>query len=445
MISLLGVIVSRMKCVYDVFYKRRLLLQSIYRRCQYHDQYRHNHDGKTVAVAMSGGIDSAAVAVLLQQKGYKCVGIFMKNWDSSDEVGQEVCSISRDREDMRQVCKRLNIPSLEVDFIKEYWNQVFIPFIESYKTGIETPNPDVACNRHVKFNCFVKYCRDTLHIDTIATGHYARLESNSKETILLKTAKDKTKDQSYFLCRTPGLNLHNVMFPLGEYNKKDVYNLMSEKLYGLNVLTKRESMGVCFIGKRDFPTFLSNYINLTPGRFIDIDTGRILGYHRGKETYTIGQGARLGGRKDKYFVVKKTKSTNDIFVAIGQDHPALFSDSLIVDGKTMSWISGSLPDPINSLLSEAYLAKQNGNMLPTESSYDCSFKIRHGQEMSSCKIRVSLKKNADVNTCSTTMDYSIIVLFDIPQRAINPGQVIAFYDNDDNDGYICLGGGIISN
>lgn len=431
-----------MKCINDMIHRRRLVVQSIYRRYQH---YYNNHDGKTVGIAMSGGIDSAAVAVLLQQQGYKCVGIFMKNWDSSDEVGKEVCSISRDREDMRQVCERLNIPSLEVDFIKEYWNQVFVPFIESYKTGVETPNPDVACNRHVKFNCFIKYCRDILHIDTIATGHYARLElDNNNDTILLKTAKDKTKDQSYFLCRTPGQNLHNVLFPLGEYNKKDVYNLMREKLYGLNVLTKRESMGVCFIGKRDFPTFLSNYINLTPGRFIDIDTGRILGYHRGKETYTVGQGAKLGGRKDKYFVVKKTKNTNDIFVAIGQDHPALFNDSLLVDGKSMSWVSGSLPQPINSLLHEAYLAKQNGKMLPIESSYHCSFKIRHGQEMSTCKIRVLLKKNADTTTSNSNMDYNIIVLFDIPQRAINPGQVIAFYDNDGDEGYVCLGGGIIS-
>jgi len=413
-------------------------------------RYQHN---KTIAIAMSGGIDSAAVATILKQQGYNCVGIFMKNWDSSDEIGKEVCSISKDREDMRQVCERLKIPSLEVDFIKEYWNEVFIPFIDSYKTGIETPNPDIACNRHVKFNCFIKYVRETLKIDTIATGHYARLNINKKNDqniITLKTAKDYIKDQSYFLCRTQGINFHNILFPLGEYNKKDIYKLMSDKLDGLNVLTKRESMGVCFIGKRDLPTFLSNYITLTPGRFIDIDTGEILGFHKGKEIYTIGQGAKISGRKDKYFVVKRIKNSHDIFVAIGQEHPALFNDSLTVNGKSICWISGTLPDFVNKLVKDTYFTKQNNNNISISlNSYECYFKIRHGQLISKCKLRIILKNknNIDLNDIFTNMDYDILVSFESPQRAINPGQVIAFYQIDEvnniSDGYICLGGGVI--
>ena len=433
-----------------LLFQQRISLKCLKYHPLYNDIKRYKHNKTKVAVAMSGGIDSAAVAVLLQQQGYDCVGIFMKNWDSSDEEGREVCSISKDREDMKQVCERLKIPSLEVDFIKEYWNQVFIPFIESYKTGVETPNPDVACNRHVKFNCFVKYVRETLNIDTIATGHYARLQTinnnNNESIITLKTAKDNTKDQSYFLCRTPGTHFKNILFPLGEYNKKDIYDLMKDKLNGLDVLTKRESMGVCFIGKRDLSIFLSNYINLTPGRFVDIDTGEIIGYHKGKEIYTIGQGAKVSGRKDKYFIVKRVKNSNDLYVGLGQDHPALFNESLIVDGNSMSWISGSLPEQINSLLNEAYSNRINNknNMSVSLTSYDCQFKIRHGHKISRCKIRISLKKNANLNN-SSSIDYNLVVSFDNPQRAINPGQVIAFYTNDINDdGYICIGGGIIT-
>ena len=256
----------------------------------------------------------------------KVVGIFMTNWNSSDEVGKETCSISRDREDMRNVCIRLGIEAIDADFTSAYWNEVFVPFLESYQSGVETPNPDVMCNRFIKFNVFKRFALEKVGATTIATGHYAQLVHDSLADKVSNNANgnadsefigsgvgiprllkgiDPIKDQSYFLSMTPGHMFHNVLFPLGNYYKHQVRQLamQSPRLQGLSILTKPESMGVCFIGKRSMPEFLSNYIPLTPGRFIDVDTGCEVGRHEGKEALTIGQGARIGGCRDKYFIV----------------------------------------------------------------------------------------------------------------------------------------------
>ena len=333
---------------------------------------------KTICVAMSGGIDSSVAAMLLQERfpQDKVVGVFMTNWNSSDEVGKQTCSISRDREDMRNVCTRLGIEALDVDFTSAYWNEVFVPFLESYQSGVETPNPDVMCNRFIKFSVFKRFAFEKLGATTIATGHYAQLvhdplpddvSNNVSGTAdsemvdrgtgsgrgiprLLKGV-DPIKDQSYFLSMTPGHMFNDVLFPLGGYFKHQVRDLamQSPRLQGLSILTKPESMGVCFIGKRSMPEFLSNYIPLTSGRFVDIDTGREVGRHEGKEALTVGQGARIGGCRDKYFIVHGGSlggvrgDPGDVLVARGTHHPALFSTFLVVQSDDFSWVSGGLP------------------------------------------------------------------------------------------------------
>jgi tRNA U34 2-thiouridine synthase MnmA/TrmU len=401
-------------------------------------------NGKKVVVAMSGGIDSAAVAYILKSAGFDCAGVFMKNWDSSDEQGSTACTYSKDLEDMQAVCARLNIPALEVNFIKDYWNDVFEPFIDAYQTGVITPNPDVGCNRAIKFAKLRHHAFDVLGADYMATGHYARLGFKRHDSIIVPTfgksalleqkeqmlsllnnhptllrGVDPVKDQSYFLSMTSSEQFRRVLFPLGHLLKSQVRDLVREPFQGLNVLSKAESMGVCFIGKRKFSQFLGQYISLTPGRFVDIDTGRVLGTHSGKELLTAGQGARIGGVSAKYFVVASdadacssdglVKSEGDVFVAKGTDHPSLFSNCLHVDRNEFSWVSGCVP---GELLFEG----------GTLRGVQC--KSRYNQNLQNCSV---LRK-----------DNRLIVSFELAQRSIAPGQICTLYDGD-----ICLGGGTI--
>ena len=370
---------------------------------------------KTIAVAMSGGIDSSVAAMLLQERfpQDKVVGVFMTNWNSSDEVGKATCSISRDREDMRNVCTRLGIEAIDADFTSAYWNEVFVPFLESYQSGVETPNPDVMCNRFIKFSIFKRFAFEKLGASTIATGHYAQLVHDSlpdnvannacgikDREILVSSGRaiprllkgiDPVKDQTYFLSMTPGHMFKNVLFPLGGYFKHQVRDLamQSPRLQGLSILTKAESMGVCFIGKRSMPEFLSNYIHLTPGRFVDVDTGREVGRHEGKEALTVGQGARISGCRDKYFVVQGgggslggvsggTLGPGDVLVARGTHHPALFSTFLVVQSDDFSWVSGGLPVSLQRQLDQQQeeTSSLHGG---TRTDYTYGFKARHQQ------------------------------------------------------------------
>ncbi len=383
-------------------------------------KYR-NYAGQTgrskVAVAMSGGIDSSAAAFLLKKQGYDCVGVFMSNWDSTDEVGSgDWCTMSQDKKDAREVCDRLDIPMVEVEFMKEYWNEVFLPFLESYQSGIETPNPDVYCNRHIKFDAFLKYAMGTVGADYMATGHYAR----TSPTHGLLRGLDNDKDQSYFLSLVHKEAFDRVLFPLGEYKKSEVRDLVRGPLRGLAVVKKRESMGVCFIGKRKFRDFLGQYIDLTPGRFVDAESGAILGHHEGAELYTTGQGARIGGTTDKYFVVSRHQpplqcSTEfglrygDLFVVKNTDHPLLLSKSITMQASTLSWVCGSPPH----------------GLLHT-GSLRCQCKTRYRQALTSCTL--FLRPDSD----------EVVVTFDQPTRAVTLGQVIVFYAQD-----VCLGGGVI--
>uniref|UniRef100_A0A6I8P282 Mitochondrial tRNA-specific 2-thiouridylase 1 n=1 Tax=Ornithorhynchus anatinus TaxID=9258 RepID=A0A6I8P282_ORNAN len=332
--------------------------------------------GRRVACALSGGVDSAVAALLLSRRGYQVTGVFMKNWDSLDEHG--VCSADRDCEDAYKVCKVLDIPFHQVSYVKEYWNQVFSDFLSEYEKG-RTPNPDIVCNKHIKFHSFFHYAMDSLGADAIATGHYARTSQEDEEVFLQKYQKrpeglfrdrfevrnavrllqgaDRVKDQTFFLSQVSQDALRRTIFPLGSLTKTFVKKLAAEN--GLHhVLQKKESMGICFIGKRNFESFILEYLQPRPGKFISIEDGSVLGTHKGWFLFTLGQRAKIGGLKDPWFVVEKDALTGDIFVAPGRDHPALYRDLLRTN--RVHWLAEEPPAP-----------------LVRDKMMECNFRIRH--------------------------------------------------------------------
>ncbi len=340
---------------------------------------------KTVVVGMSGGVDSSVSALLLKEAGYRVIGLFMKNWE---EEGP--CRATQEYEDVVRVCERLAIPYYSVNFVEEYRDAVFAQFLADYRAGL-TPNPDVLCNREIKFKVFLEKAMD-LGADFLATGHYCQLDSEGR---LLKGA-DPDKDQSYFLHAVKQEAFKKVLFPVGHLCKKEVRALARE--HDLPTAEKKDSTGICFIGKRDFKPFLSQYIAFQPGNFETLD-GQVVGQHDGTAFYTLGQrkGMGLGGEGDAWFVVGKDLARNVVFVERGANHPALFKSTL--QTKELTWIAES----------------------PTHFPYRCAAKIRYRQKEEAC-----------------TLHESGLVEFDAPQRAITPGQSIVFYQ-----GEVCLGGGII--
>lgn len=340
----------------------------------------------TVVVGMSGGVDSSLSAALLKEQGYQVIGLFMKNWEESDDHG--VCKASREYEDVVKTCQLLQIPCYSVNFVEEYKERVFAAFLEDLRQG-NTPNPDILCNREIKFDVFLKKAID-LGADFLATGHYARLDSEKR---LLKGI-DPNKDQTYFLHAVKSFK--KVLFPVGHLTKKEVRELARK--FGLPTAEKKDSTGICFIGKRDFKPFVSQYIAYKTGDFQKLN-GEIVGRHDGAAYYTIGQrkGLGLGGEGDAWFVIDKDNERNIVYVERGENHPNLYHQRLTASQFT--WI-GDAPT------------------LP----FRCKAKIRYRQLEQDC-----------------TIDQSTIV-FDSPQRAITPGQAIVFYDGD-----ICLGGATIIN
>jgi tRNA-specific 2-thiouridylase len=277
-----------------------------------------------VFVALSGGVDSAVATALLVEQGYDITGVFMKNW-SGDEYGiQTDCPWKKDQEDAEAVCKKLNIPFMSYNFEKEYKQKVVEYFFSEYKSG-RTPNPDVMCNKEIKFGIFLKKAIE-MGANMIATGHYARVKQNknSKGYELLKGV-DSNKDQSYFLCDLTQEQLKYSIFPIGEYTKPQI-RILAEK-YGLSVADKPDSQGICFVGEINVAKFLRSNIKIHQGNILDIDSKQIVGLHDGIEFYTIGQreGLHIGGAKEPYFVVRKNKEENIIYVAMGVDNPLLYS------------------------------------------------------------------------------------------------------------------------
>ncbi len=285
-----------------------------------------------VVIGMSGGVDSSVAAYLLKEQGYEVIGLFMRNWDSminndingNPNLDNNICPQEQDYNDALSVCKKLNIELHRVDFIKEYWDNVFTYFLNELKLG-RTPNPDLMCNKYIKFDLFIKEAR-RLGADYIATGHYAKIEGNR-----LLRAKDLNKDQTYFLAQVSYDQLKDVIFPLGEVTKPEVREI-AEKL-DLITAHKKDSTGICFIGERNYQKFIQNYLKPNPGDIIDIDTMEVIGKHSGLMNYTIGQRRNVGisGNPEKHFVVGKNVEKNILYVAFGDDPDTLYSDSCIID------------------------------------------------------------------------------------------------------------------
>jgi tRNA-specific 2-thiouridylase len=352
-----------------------------------------------VVVGMSGGVDSSVTALLLKQQGYDVVGIFMKNWDDTDEFGH--CTAEEDSEDVRRVCEQIGIPYYTVNFERQYYDKVFTYFLDEYKRG-RTPNPDVMCNREIKFGDFLQRATE-LGADYLATGHYARVERSSDGVTKLLRGVDSNKDQTYFLSALNQRQLAKAMFPIGHLPKPEVRRIAEEA--GLYTAKKKDSTGVCFIGERNFKTFLSGYLPAQSGDMIDIRNGEKKGRHDGLMYYTLGQRQGLGiggsGSGEPWFVADKDLERNILYVVQGEKHPSLYSVSLTASG--VNWI---LPDSYSGPLR-------------------CMAKFRYRQPDQG----VTVTKQEDGNA---------LIVFDKPQKAITPGQAVVLYDGD-----VCLGGGTI--
>ncbi len=345
---------------------------------------------KTIAVGMSGGVDSSVSALLLKEQGFDVIGLFMKNWEETSPDG--TCSAAKDFEDVVKVCKTLNIPYYSVNFVQEYWDFVFAHFVEELKKGF-TPNPDILCNREIKFQLFFQKAMQ-IGADALATGHYAQLISSQ-----LHKAIDPSKDQTYFLYTLKEDLFPKILFPIGHLLKKDVRALACT--HGLATAEKKDSTGICFIGKRDFKEFISKYIPYQPGPFLTLD-GKKVGTHEGMAYYTIGQrkGLKIGGPGDAWFVVGKDAKENIVYLAQGEDHPALYAQDLYAT--EISWTHTPPTFPLT-----------------------CAAKIRYRQPEQPC-------------TVSLLSPSELYVRFDQPQRAITPRQSIVFYLGDQ-----CIGGAMI--
>lgn len=352
-----------------------------------------------VIVGLSGGVDSAVSAWLLKQQGYRVQGLFMSNWDE-DEDGY--CTAAQDYQDARRVCEQLDIPLHRVSFAGEYRDRVFSYFLDEYRQG-RTPNPDVLCNREIKFGVCYDYAR-RLGADWVATGHYARVQAaEPPQHARLLRGLDENKDQSYFLHAMPAHALARTLFPIGELEKSAVRTIAREQ--ALAVFDKKDSTGICFIGERPFAAFLATYLPAQPGDIMTLE-GKRIGTHRGLMYYTLGQrqGLGIGGKADAdespWYVAGKDLANNTLIVVQGHDHPALLSTRLTA--AQLTWVAGSAP----------------------AEAFQCTAKVRYRQRDQQCTVRLN--------------DAGCIVEFDTPQRAVTPGQYVVFYSGD-----VCLGGGVI--
>ena len=351
-----------------------------------------------VIVGMSGGVDSSVAAYLLIEQGYQVEGLFMKNWDEDDET--EYCTAKADLADAQQVCDKLNIPLHTANFAADYWDNVFEHFLDEYRAG-RTPNPDILCNREIKFKVFLDYAQ-ILGADLIATGHYSRAANVDGQTHLLK-GLDNNKDQSYFLHAVNQEAFARSLFPVGELEKPEVRRIAEEQ--GFVTSSKKDSTGICFIGERRFKDFLEQYIPAQPGDMVTAE-GDIIGQHQGLMFYTLGQrqGLGIGGVKNStsdepWYSLQKDLVNNVLVVGQGGQHPLLFTNKLNAEG--LNWINGAPQEP-----------------------FTCVAKTRYRQPDQECLV--------------TPTESGCEVSFSNPQRAVTPGQSVVFYTNDH-----CLGGGTI--
>lgn len=354
---------------------------------------------KKVVVGMSGGVDSAVAAYLLKNDGYEVIGLFMRNWDSTinnDFLGNpndlnDICPQEKDYSDALLVCEKLGIKLYRVDFIKEYWDYVFKYFLDELKVG-RTPNPDMLCNKFIKFDLFIKEARK-LGADYIATGHYARY--NGK----LLRAKDLNKDQTYFLADVPKDNFNDVLFPIGNYTKPEVRKIAEEA--GLIVADKKDSTGICFIGERNYQEFIKNYLTPNPGDIVDVESNKVVGRHNGLMNYTIGQRRNVGisGNEERHYVCGKSVKNNILYIAFG-DSKYLYSDACLVE--KVNLLTDALP-----------------------SKCTCKFRYR-GEDY---PVTLEKKDNGEILVC-----------YPEKVKSVTPGQACVFYDDE-----VCLGCGFIKN
>ena len=353
---------------------------------------------KKVIVGISGGVDSAVAAYLLKNEGYEVEGLFMRNWDSSvnndingnPTLNNDICTQEQDYNDALKVCDKLGIKLHRIDFVKEYWDYVFTYFLDELKKG-RTPNPDIMCNKYIKFDMFKKEA-DELGADYIATGHYAIIQDGK-----LYRSIDKNKDQTYFLSQVSKKQLENVLFPIGKYTKPEIRKIAHEQ--DLIVADKKDSTGICFIGERNFKEFLTNYLPNKSGDIIDIDTNKKVGEHSGLMYYTIGQrrGLNIGGNNDRLYVVGKDLDKNILYVSLGDDTKYLQTTSAIIED--VNFISEKRP-------------------------LKCTAKFRYRQE----DIYVDIEYLDDDN---------LLIRYD-NVKSVTPGQACVLYLDEE-----CLGGGII--
>lgn len=349
-----------------------------------------------VIVGLSGGVDSSVAALLLKEEGYDVVGVFMKNWDDTDEFGY--CTAEEDYKDAEAVANEIGIPIYSINFEEEYYDRVFTYFLDEYKKG-RTPNPDIMCNKEIKFKAFLDFAKD-LGADYLATGHYARIRRKEDGTVEMLRGLDNNKDQTYFLSQLSQDQIKDVMFPVGELQKGKVRELASK--YGLATAEKKDSTGICFIGERDFNEFLSNYLPAQPGDMVDVDSGKKMGKHNGLMYHTIGQrrGLGIGGDGEAWFVCGKDLEKNQLLVCQGSENEHLYSNRLLA-----SEFNSSLKD----------FKKED---------FEGQAKFRYRQKDIPVKVKFLGEDKVEV-----TYDHI---------KSVTPGQAAVFYD-----GEVCIGSAII--
>ena len=352
-----------------------------------------------VVVGMSGGVDSSVAAYLLKEKGYNVIGLFMRNWDATlnndiegnPTLNNNICPQEQDYNDALAVCNELNIPLHRIDFIKEYWDNVFSYFLNELKLG-RTPNPDLMCNKYIKFDLFLKEAKK-LGANYVATGHYARIKNGK-----LLRGIDDNKDQTYFLAQVPKENFKNIIFPVGDLKKEEVRKIALN--IKLKTAKKKDSTGICFIGERNYQKFLHNYLKPNPGDIVDVETNKVVGRHTGLMNYTIGQRRNVGisGNLERHYVCGKNVEKNILYVAFGEDNKYLESDACIID---------------------------NINFISDERPINCTAKFRY--------------RSTDIPVKLTYLDDNTIeVSYPDMAKAVTPGQACVLYLGEE-----CLGSGII--